>query len=436
MAWSDGRRGPVGQAVAGMTTRLGGLPDVETLQRRTLRILVVAQVLSGVGLTAGITVGGLLGEELMGSRGWSGLPAALFTFGSAITALTVGEISQRHGRRWGIALGYATAAVGGVATVVAAATGWVALFLIGMLVYGAGTATNLLVRYAGTDLAAPEHRGRAISTVMVATTIGAVAGPNLVDVAGAVATRLGINPLAGSFIFAVVAYGAASAVIFTWLRPDPLLVARAHAGARLVASRARAGDEQEERQVDWGRIAEATSILILAQLVMLAVMTMTPVFMRDHNHTLGATGFVISAHVAAMFLPSPLTGRLVDRFGRRPTMAAGGIVLISAGLAAAAAPPSSMPVIALALVLLGLGWNLAVVGGTAHITDAAPIAKRARIQGASDVGLAIAGSVGGLSSGLIVQAESYAVLGQVSALAAALALPILLAAAVRTRVAG
>jgi MFS family permease len=362
------------------------------LQRRTLRILVVAQVLSGVGLTAGITVGGLLGEELM---------------------------------------------VGGVATVIATATGWVALFLIGMLIYGAGTATNLLVRYAGTDLAAPEHRGRAISTVMVATTIGAVAGPNLVDVAGDVASRLGINPLAGSFIFAVVAYGAASAVIFTWLRPDPLLVARAHAEAHAVASRAAAGDAQEEeRPVDWGRIAEATSILILAQLVMLAVMTMTPVFMRDHRHTLGATGFVISAHVAAMFLPSPLTGRLVDRVGRRPTMAAGGIVLISAGLVAAAAPPSSLPVIALALILLGFGWNLAVVGGTAHITDAAPIAKRARIQGASDVGLAIAGSVGGLSSGLIVQAESYAVLGQVSSLAAALALPILLAAALRTRAAG
>ena len=169
---------------------------------------------------------------------------------------------------------------------------------------------------------------------------------------------------------------------------------------------------------------------------MLAVMTMTPVFMRDHSHSLSATGFVISAHVAAMFLPSPLTGRLVDRVGRRPTMAAGGIVLISAGLVAAAAPPSSMPVIALALILLGLGWNLAVVGATAHITDAAPIAKRARIQGASDVGLAIAGSVGGLSSGLIVQAESYAVLGQVSAMAAALALPILLAAALRTRTAG
>lgn len=408
-------------------------PDaVEALQRRTMRTVMVSQVLGGIGLTAGITVGGLLGEELMGGRGWSGLPAALFTFGSAIAALTVGEISQRYGRRTGLVTGYGAAAVGGVATVVAATLAWVPLFLVGLLVYGAGIATNLLARYAGTDLVHADRRGHAISTVMVATTLGAVAGPNLVGVAGNIAGSMGVPRLAGPFIIASAAYVLAAVVVAIRLRPDPLIVARSLAADRRRVHQASSARVAVVRgKIDWPRLVEATAVIVVAQLVMLAVMTMTPVFMRDHHHSLSATGVVISAHVAAMYLPSPLSGRLVDRLGRRPVMAAGSVVLVLAGLAAAFAPPDSLAVIATALALLGLGWNLAVVGGTAHITDATPLEYRARVQGASDVGLAMAGSVGGLGSGVIVQAQSFAVLGELSAMVAGLVLPILLVAAVR-----
>ncbi|MCK5757158.1 MAG: MFS transporter, partial [Mycobacterium sp.] len=194
-------------------------------QKRTLTVLVIAQVCSGAGLAAGITVGALLAQDMLDSTGWSGLPSALFTFGSAGAALAVGRLSQRWGRRPGLAAGYAAGAIGSLGIVAAAVLDNVALLFVALLVYGSGTATNLQARYAGADLAHPAHRARAISTVLVATTVGALAGPNLVGVLGDVAAAIGVPRLAGPFLLAALAYGSAAAVIATWLRPDPLMLA-------------------------------------------------------------------------------------------------------------------------------------------------------------------------------------------------------------------
>ena len=76
------------------------------LQRRTLTVVVASQVLGGAGLAAGVTVGALLAEQMLGSRSLSGLPSALFTLGSALTAFLVGRLTQRRGRRLGLAVGF------------------------------------------------------------------------------------------------------------------------------------------------------------------------------------------------------------------------------------------------------------------------------------------------------------------------------------------
>jgi MFS family permease len=119
---------------------------------------------------------------------------------------------------------------------------------------------------------------------------------------------------------------------------------------------------------------------------------------------------VIATHIAAMYLPSPLSGWLVDRFGRLTIAVASGLTLLSAGLLAAFAPSESVFLLAIALGLLGLGWNLGLVSGTAVITDTVPLATRARTQGSVDLCIAIAGAGGGLGSGLVVHASSYATL--------------------------
>ncbi|WP_442803165.1 MFS transporter [Streptomyces pseudogriseolus] len=402
-------------------------PPHSATQRRVLTVLVASQILSGAGLAAGITVGALLAQDMLGSTDLAGLPTALFTAGSALAAVGVGRVSHSRGRRPGLAAGYLTGAVGSAGVVAAAAVGSAVLLFTALLVYGAGTATNLQARYAGADLAAPAHRARAVSTVLVATTLGGVVGPTLAAPAGVLADALGIPTLAGPFLLSGTAYGLAALVLLVRLRPDPLLLAR-----RLEAERHAAGAATTAQTPDSSRgpgLVLGTLTMIVAQLVMVAVMTMTPVHMHDHGHSTVASGLMIGIHVGAMYLPSPVTGWLVDRYGRRTVAAAAGLTLLAAGCTAAAAPAHSVVLLALALALLGLGWNFGLVSGTAMITDALPPATRAKAQGMADVSVAVAGATGGLASGVVVSAGSFPVLALASGILALAILPAVAATA-------
>jgi MFS family permease len=391
-------------------------------QRRTLVILVLAQVLSGAALAAGVTVGALLAQDMLGSTRLSGLPSALFAAGGALAAVGVGRLSERSGRRVGLTAGYLVGAVGGFGVVAAAWLDDVVLLFASLFVYGAGVATSLQARYAGADLAAPSRRGRAVSTVLVATTFGAVVGPNLVSVTGRMAEAIGIPALAGPFLLAGVAYGAAGLLLWAMLRPDPLQLARALA---IVPSTAVGPDlNSRQRGSAWSpAVVSGAGILVLTQFVMVAIMTMTPIHIQHYGHDLSATGVVISAHIAAMFLPSPLSGWLVDRFGPRAIATASALTLLVAGLLAAAAPSASVITLGLALVLLGLGWNFGLVSGSTVITDAVPLAFRARTQGTVDLVVAVAGACGGVGSGLLVSATSYRTLALLGGLVALAVIP-------------
>ncbi|MFI5792346.1 MFS transporter [Streptomyces sp. NPDC051677] len=404
-------------------TAAGTSPQTEA-QRRVLTVLVSSQILSGAGLAAGITVGALLAQDMLGSTDLAGLPSALFTAGSALAAVAVGRVSHARGRRPGLAAGYLTGAVGSAGVIAAAVAGSPVLLFIALFVYGAGTATNLQARYAGADLAAPAHRARAVSTVLVATTLGGVVGPNLAAPTGRLADSLGIPALAGPFLLSGAAYALAALVLAVWLRPDPLLLAR----SLDLQQRTEATAQKAAPARGPGLIPGALT-MILTQLVMTAVMTMTPVHMHDHGHGTAAAGLVIAIHVGAMYLPSPLTGWLVDRHGPKAVAAASGLTLLAAGLTAASAPADSVALLALALALLGLGWNLGLVSGTAMITDAVPLATRAKTQGMVDVSIAIAGATGGLTSGLVVTAAGYPALALTGGVLALAVLPAVAATA-------
>lgn len=405
------------------------------VHRRTLRVVMVGQVLGGAGLAAGITVGALLAEDMLDTSGIAGLPVALFTLGSALAAFLVGSISQRSGRRVGLGLGFAAGGVGALGVVVAAALDSVPLLFTAFFVYGAGSATNLQARYAGADLATPAQRGSAISVALVSTTLGAVAGPNLIDPLGDVATGLGLPALSGTFLLAAVAYTAAGLALFTLLRPDPLLLARRLDAQRTASVPPAAADKTDAdrrpaRVPPPGRAAYVgATIMTLTQITMVAIMTMTPVHMRDHHHGLGDVGLVIGLHVAAMYLPSPVTGLLVDRIGRSAMAVVSGLVLLASGLTAAAAPGDSLALITLALVLLGLGWNFGLIAGTAMVVDATVPANRPRVQGRIDVLIALAGAGGGALSGVIVAVTDYPTLSVAGGLLALALVPALVWAA-------
>ncbi|CAL9352964.1 MFS transporter [Streptomyces sp. enrichment culture] len=431
-----------------------GISPRAAAQRRVLTVLVASQVLSGAGLAAGITVGALLAQDMLGSADLAGLPSALFTAGSALAAVGVGRLSQARGRRPGLAAGYLAGAVGSAGVIAAAVADSVALLFVALFVYGAGTATNLQARYAGADLASPDHRARAVSRVLVATTLGGVVGPNLAAPTGEFAETIGVPHLAGPFLLAGASYLLAALVLALWLRPDPLLLARSleeEATKGVAAPGAEPADRTGAEPTGGAGPSGAAGIrgatavdapsgpglmpgaltMILTQVVMVAIMTMTPVHIHDHGHGTAASGLVIALHVGAMYLPSPLTGWLVDRYGRMRVAAASGLTLLAAGLLAAAAPGDSVALLALALALLGLGWNLGLVSGTAMITDAVPLATRARTQGMVDVSIAIAGATGGLASGLVVSTAGYPVLALTGGVLALAILPAIAATAAR-----
>lgn len=397
----------------------------KTLYKRTLMIVSISQMFGGAGLAAGITVGALLAQQMLGTDAFSGLPSALFTLGSAGAALFVGRLSQRYGRRTGLTVGFMIGGLGAIGVIIAAIINSVFLLFPSLLVYGAGTATNLQARYAGTDLATSKQRATAISFTMVFTTFGAVAGPNLVNTMGKIALSIGVPSLAGPFILSAVAYILAGLVLFFMLRPDPLVIARTieasnqeHKAKVQLASI----DQVENKR---GVIVGAT-IMVLTQIVMVAIMTMTPVHMKHHGHDLGAVGLVIGFHVAAMYLPSLVTGILVDKLGRIAMAIASGITLLLAGLISAIVPGDSMILLVIALCLLGLGWNFGLISGTALIIDSTVTSTRAKTQGTVDVLIALSGATGGALSGMIVAGSSYATLSLVGGILSLLLIPVVI----------
>ena len=404
----------------------------QKLYKRTLYVVLLSQTLGGAGLAAGITVGALLAKEMLGIASLSGLASALFTLGSALAAYLVGRITQNYGRRFGLSLGFITGGIGALGVVIAANFDSIVLLFLSLFIYGAGTATNLQARYAGADLAGPHQRAKAISIAMVATTVGAVAGPNLVTPMGHVAQSLNMPALAGPFLLASVAYSAAGLVFFLLLKPDPLIVARF-----IEERRGTLKPESIQQSVHPSGqrigIIVGASVLVLSQIVMVAIMTMTPIHMQHHGSTLSAVGIVIGLHVASMYLPSLVTGSLVDKVGRIKMVIASAVTLTVAGLLAAFAPGDSTFLLTVALMLLGLGWNFGLISGTAIVIDSTTIQTRAKTQGTIDVGVAIGGSVGSLLSSVIVAFSSYAVLGLMGAYLSLLLLPLILWASIKKR---
>lgn len=402
-------------------------PEASELQRiykRTLGVVAVSQILAGLGLAAGVTVSALLAEDMLGSTGLAGLPSAFFTLGAAIAAYVIGRLSQRSGRRIGLSTGYLAGALGGAGIIAAAVTDSIVLLFLSLIIYGSGMSTNLQARYAGADLARPERRGQAVSTILVATTFGAVAGPNLSGPLGDLGQTFNIPELAGPFLMSVAAYSLAAAVLMIFLRPDPLLSAKRFES--IVSPRSGSASERAGA-LDRRLLTLGASVMVVTQIIMVGIMTMTPIHMRDHHHGLSATGLVIAVHIAGMYLPSPLSGFLLDRLGRTPIIIAAAIVLPASGIIAAFAPTDSVATLALALGLLGLGWNLGFVAGTAMITDATPLAVRASTQGSVDVVVSLSGAGAGVMSGVMVATTSYAALSLLGGALALALIPIVVA---------
>jgi MFS family permease len=402
--------------------------------RRISTTLFVTQSLASAGLIANATINPIIGARLSGQDVLAGLPGTLLLLGAAGAAYPAARLMQRLGRRPGLALGFLSGTAGMLVGGLAVVLQVFPLFLLGLLLIGASRGAIDQSRYAAADAQLPEHRARAISTIVFASTVGAVGGPALVAPLAGIVAALGLDPLSGSMFGGSLLFGLAGALIMFFLRPDPLAIGRA-----LAANQPQAPGAASPSAVVPSATLRATLrrpatqlavvAMVVGQAAMVLVMTVTSLHMHHHQHGLSELSLVIGAHTLGMFGLSVVTGRLADRIGRRATIAAGAAVLI---LGCAVAPATLLTEwLALGLFLVGLGWNLCYIAGSSLLSESVAVDERGRAQGAADLAVNLTSACGSLASGFVLASFSY---GALCAVGAALCLlPLLLAARPATR---
>ena len=376
--------------------------DLESLQRRVRRILILGQVMAGLGMGATLSMGAILASRLSGSEAWSGMAATMSTLGAALAAVPLARLAGRSGRRISLFTGALLASSGAVITIVSTMVEFFPLLLVGLALIGVGTAVNLQSRFAATDLANDRTRSRDLSLVVWATTVGAVSGPNLITPGEAVGSFLSLPELAGPFVFTLAAQTLAAVVYFVGLRPDPLLLAR-----ELARNPNSAGAKSLGPSVDNVVVARTAIISIaLSHATMVAVMAMTPVHLVNHGASLAIVGFTISLHIAGMYALAPVFGILSDRIGRIPTILVGQVILLASLMFTGFGSENETAVV-IGLILLGLGWSAATVAGSTLLSESTIIEKRAARQGVSDLVMSGSGAAGGALAGVVLAFLGY-----------------------------
>ncbi|MGH8946816.1 MAG: MFS transporter [Acidimicrobiia bacterium] len=391
--------------------------DRDRVQRRTVAALMVSNSVGYAGLVSVVAVAGLLASEVMGRDLLAGLPAAAATMGTALAATPLALRSKRRGRRRGLWLGYFIGAAGGALALAAGQAGVFWLLIVAMAVFGVAQASNLQARFAAADLADPERRARAISMVVWVGTVGAVLGPPAALWANRVGTaELGLGSWVAPMLLGILGFSVAGLVIVLALRPDPLVLA---GGVDPHAEREnplRTASRAWTAVWNNSRARLALVVMAVSQMAMVAVMTMTPLHMRDHGHAELST-LVISVHVLGMFGLSPLIGGWADRFGRIRSVGAGAAILGLGTIATVIAGYIPL-MLFVGLFLLGLGWSFALIAGSALLTESLPIEERVGAQGLADVSMSSLAALAAFFSGFVKEAAGYHWLANFATIAA------------------
>lgn len=399
-------------------------PDTAAVQRHTIRLLFGTQILGGMGVFIGIAVGALLMEELTGSATLAGIGMSSTVIGSALLAIPIVRLTNARGRRHGLAFAYLVGALGALGIVTARYLDFTPLAFVGMFCFGGGTAANLQARYAAVDLAEPGRLGRQLSLIVWATTLGAVVGPSLSPMADDALYGLGAPRYTGPFLGTVAGFSVAALVLWTLLRPDPLMLARA-ARTGAPAPRNISAGWRTVRANPGARLGVAA--VALGHLVMVSLMVMTPLHIKDGmvdlQNVTTVVGVVLSLHIAGMYALAPVAGAAVDRFGKRAVILTG-ILLQLAACATAGTAGYDHVRIAAGLILLGLGWSCTMVAGSAWLTDAVDADDRPSVQGLSDLVMGCTGATAGAAAGVVMELSGYPML---TLLAACTTVPVLVA---------
>lgn len=407
--------------------------DRAALQRRTLNSLRLATVPGQAAVAGMVAVVTLLASDLLGSDRLAGIGTASFTLGAAITMVPLAAVMRRRGRRPGMTGALLIGAAGAAIAATGGQLRFFPLFVVGMVLFGAGQASTLQGRYVAADLAEPDHQATAIAAIVWIGALGAVFGPLLTPFEKALAGRVGLDELIGPFVFATVMFLVAASVVWLRLRPDPLEVA---GGIDPTAERTR---PIKQVRASIGVIGQSSgarlgfAAMAISQAVMVGVMTMTPPHMKDHDHA-DLSAFVIAVHILGMYGLAPLVGRSVERIGRVRSIQVGAMILGFGTLSTVMA--GYVPALMFfGLFFLGLGWNIGLIAGSTLLTTSVPSESRVEVQGTSDLTMSACGAIAAFSSGFVKASFGFHLLANGAAILAGCLLVFAWLTAARTRAA-
>ena len=379
------------------------MPNTQ-LQHRVVRTLASAQVLSGVGVAGTVAAGSLLVSSITDSETLAGLAQTSAVLGAAALALPLARLTARGGRRLALSVGYGSGVIGSIFAILGGAQRNLFFMLLGTFLVGAASAAGYQARFAAIDLATNQTRAKQLSFVVWGSTIGAVAGPNLMDPAGNIAELFNLPPLVGPYLVSALTLFLAALVIFIFLRPDPYLTAEKEASVVQHKGSTKAALSHIRSNP---KALFAISAIAIGHVAMVSVMVMTPIHMKHVDVSLRIIGFVISVHVLGMYAFSPIIGSLSDRLGRVRVIQIGFVILLASTIVAGSAAADNAIQLGVGLFLLGLGWSCTLIAGSAFLSESVSIQMRPASQGASDLVMNLAGAGGGAVAGLIIGTLSY-----------------------------
>lgn len=386
-------------------------PLDRAIVRRLTATLFASSAINRTAFIAAITITAIAAEDMLGSARFAGLPGAIATIGVAMGASFTSTLMAGRGRRYGFVVGLSIGVLGGMLATIAAIMRAFWLLLIALYLFGVGSGADRLGRYAAADAAGPSRAARAIATIVWAGTIGSIAGPALLEPAERLARVFDLPMAAGAYAFATVLVTMATFLIWLKLRPDPVTFA--------IGDKRRPTDQTvrraTRRHFRQPRTMYALVALAVGQIVMALIMAMTPIHIRAAGQSIGVVGIVISAHTLGMFALSPLSGWLAHRIGNIRVIVIGQLLLIVAALVAMPAGGGDRGILIVALFLLGLGWNLGFVAGSALLTESIDGPARIRVQGIADTIAWTSGAAAVFASGFLLEWGGYARLNVIGA---------------------
>jgi len=371
------------------------------IQRRLIFVLFLAQSIICAGQILSFTFLPIVASALTGNERLAGVPATLTMLGRALAAYPIGWLMDKAGRRLGLSTGYFISILGGLFCVAAINSNLFWLLCLGAAFNGVARSSGEQARFAAAEIMPPDRRAKAIGWIVLAGTVGALGTPFITTPAGTLAESFGFPRSAGPYLMAGILSLAASLVVFLLLRPDPKQIGLAVAGQH--GHKQTTGAGRPLREIfSTTPVIVSTIVLVGSQLIITLIMVIMPLHMHNFDHRDSNITLALTAHTFGMFGLSNLTGWLIDRTSRHIMIVAGSLVLAFSAMIAPLSP-ALFPV-ALALFLLGLGWNFCFIAGSSLLSDALAPEERGRAQGANEMVVAVAAGIGSLSSGSVFAA--------------------------------